>query len=49
MLTMLCKYAADTGLPYEFVEWALDAYGHDADDYASIDAVARDWRESADA
>lgn len=43
MLSILCTYAAAKGLPYEFVDWALDMYGHDIGDIVDIDAIAADW------
>ena len=43
MLTIICNYAASRGLPYEFVDWALDACGHDIDDYGDLNALAAEW------
>lgn len=46
MLTLLCDYAISKGLPYEFVEWSLDKYGHEIERATDFDAMARDWRSS---
>ena len=46
MLTILCRYAASSGLPYEFVEWSLDTYGFDNDNYGNLETTASEWRDS---
>lgn len=46
MLTALTVYAVDKGLPYDFVEWALDRYGYEVDPRTDLDAIARDWQSA---
>lgn len=43
MLTFLCKYAVSQCLPYEFVDWALDTFGHLPSDYPLTETVHREW------
>lgn len=49
MLTFLANYAASQNLPYEFVEWALDNYGHDAEDYPLTETLHRAWNDAQEA
>ena len=49
MLTFLANYAASQNLPYEFVEWALDNYGHDAEDYPLTETLHRAWNDAQQA
>lgn len=45
MLSTLTRYACVKGLPYEFVEWALDTYGFDCENYGSdLTPIAVEWR-----
>ena len=46
MLTFLANYAASQNLPYEFVEWALDNYGHNAEDYPLTETLHREWNDA---
>ena len=43
MLEFLCNYAVSQGLPYEFVDWALDNYGHIPGDYPFTETLHREW------
>lgn len=45
MLEFLCNYAVSQGLPYEFVDWALDNYGHIPGDYPFTETLHREWNE----
>lgn len=46
MLTALTEYAVSKGLPYDFVEWALDHYGYDVEPSTDLDSIAHDWHSA---
>lgn len=46
MLTILCRYAAASGLPYGFVDWSIETYGFDIDNYGNLETIASGWRDS---
>ena len=48
MLTFVTDYAVRNNLPFEFVEWTLSTFGHDAGDYPSMDTVHREWNAYAE-
>lgn len=45
MLTYFTNYAVSQGLPYEFVEWALETFGYDVDSNISLETAHRDWND----